>query len=1318
MSEERNYNFQKLTPTDKVDLGIYADALDKVFIEEDIKNVAISGAYSAGKSSVLESYKKAHPEKKFLNISLAHFEDAKVEPSSDKSLPNLSNKNKVEKDEKSDEHLFSIESILEGKILNQLIHQIDPDKILQTNFRVKQKVSKLCVVIDAALVVLSTVALLFTLFFNEWTNFITSSGKGRVYSLFEFSTHPVIRILAGVAPVLVATVFVYRFIKLQKTKNIIKKISVKGTDIEILGENRDSYFDRYLNEVLYLFDNSQSDVIVFEDMDRYDTNQIFARLREINALINAQRKRKHEKLMNFIFMKWLRSAVKVKSKKSDKADSPNENTSKQEVVVTSKIEKKKKLDIIKLRLEGKIPTYKPLRFFYLLRDDIFVTKDRTKFFDFIMPVVPIIDCSNSYDIFIAKFKAGGIYDEFDPHFLQKLSLYVDDMRLLLNIYNEFIVYESRIHSTEQDWNKMLAMITYKNLFPRDFSELQLGKGFIYNLFKYKQNFIESEIEEQNMQIIELRSNIAFAKDVYAETAKEVEQIASTLKAGINERYRYNNNIQSQTELTTVDDVAAKRKGYIGSRKEEKIDELNTEIESAQKQIALLKTKRTLVDIITRDNIDMIFKNLFFENDGKERTEFLEIKKSPYFDLLKFLLRNGHIDESYPDYMTYFYPNSLSVEDKNFLRSVTDKKAKEVYYKIKNPQLVLSYLSVADFKQPEILNVFVFKLLLRESARYKDYLDALFSYLIHETNMVFFVEYIRYEDAIADLVKQTCSRWTDFVKLFIGHRRGGNDDSYKVIALNSFIFTLFDCGTNNEVQCMNVENCLTEYIQTCCDFLEFGEHSSTFKDYNHNRKNELLNILIKSFDLIGVKFKAIDYDAANKELFRQVYEHNQYELNRDNIWLMLKTMYGPEEDTDFVHRNLSIIMTNKDSPLSKYVWANINEYLQVVFSFCDDKITEDDQVALKIINNEVVESTILHKYLELLKTAIKNLSDVTNESIWEKLLSLNLCENTQANVLAYFDKNSLDDVLVKFINNHNPLGYKGITFVTQQSRDKFFREVIINNDIANDRYSLIVTSMNLYYDQFSFKNISQGKIEILINSNTVRMNADTLPIMRENYPNNLMHYIEKNIAEYVALMSDGLFIFDEALSILDLSIEDKHKIELLKFTNEPISVLNKSYTATVKAYILTNNYDENDLNGIITQYVSETAIVKAVIENIAIDNIERVLANEIAPPTSLFNALLYNVGLTIQNKLGLFSLIVGRLEIDQFRGYLPPLGLEEYNKVFERKQVCIPNTSIHERILSIICDNKHWISSYKTDDKDDDFIRAYPFIPHKDKKKIS
>lgn len=88
--------------------------------------------------------------------------------------------------------------------------------------------------------------------------------------------------------------------------------------------------------------------------------------------------------------------------------------------------------------------------------------------------------------------------------------------------------------------------------------------------------------------------------------------------------------------------------------------------------------KSLDDIITRDNISTIF-SITSTNEIGVATDFNEIKSSEYFDLLKYLIRNEYIDETYADYMTYFYENSLSRIDKTFLRSVTDRKAKEYTY---------------------------------------------------------------------------------------------------------------------------------------------------------------------------------------------------------------------------------------------------------------------------------------------------------------------------------------------------------------------------------------------------------------------------------------------------------------------------------------------------------------------------------------------------------------------------------------------------------------------------------------------------------------
>lgn len=56
---------------------------------------------------------------------------------------------------------------------------------------------------------------------------------------------------------------VYGLIRVQKNKNVFRKLNLQGNEIEIFEESDDSYFDKYLNEVLYLFENADADVIVY-----------------------------------------------------------------------------------------------------------------------------------------------------------------------------------------------------------------------------------------------------------------------------------------------------------------------------------------------------------------------------------------------------------------------------------------------------------------------------------------------------------------------------------------------------------------------------------------------------------------------------------------------------------------------------------------------------------------------------------------------------------------------------------------------------------------------------------------------------------------------------------------------------------------------------------------------------------------------------------------------------------------------------------------------------------------------------------------------
>ena len=149
------------------------------------------------------------------------------------------------------------------------------------------------------------------------------------------------------------------------------------------------------------------------------------------------------------------------------------------------------------------------------------------------------------------------------------------------------------------------------------------------------------------------------------------------------------------------DIYPKRKQALEDRREGNISELRKQIEQKKEEISNVENLQ-FADLLNRKNIDEAFR-VNYVNEIDQTDHFYSIKVNPYFALLKYLISRGYIDESYTDYMTFFYPNSLSLNDKVFLRSVTDRVEKPASYLLDNPGLVTDNLNKFDFSQRETLN---------------------------------------------------------------------------------------------------------------------------------------------------------------------------------------------------------------------------------------------------------------------------------------------------------------------------------------------------------------------------------------------------------------------------------------------------------------------------------------------------------------------------------------------------------------------------------------------------------------------------------------
>lgn len=1198
MSDD-SYKFQKLTPFSDVELGIYKNAIDFVFANDDLKNIAISGQYSAGKSSLVESYKKSHSNIKFVHISLAHFR-ATEEAETNESSKAIS------------------ETALEGKILNQLIHQINADDIPQTHFKVKKKIKTSNIVINTIFTVLFIATLLHITLFNKWGEFVSLLSDGVLKTLLTLSTRHDTLLISGFIATILSFIFVYKLIKTQKNRNVFKKINVQGNEIEIFEESEESYFDRYLNEVLYLFENVDADAIIFEDMDRFNSNHIFERLHEVNRLVNIQR-------------------TLAGHKKST------------------------------------------LRFIYLLRDDLFISKDRTKFFDYIIPVIPVVDSSNSYDQLISHFDDGGILNLFNERFLQGLSLYIDDMRILKNVYNEFQIYYNKLNTTELDCNKMLAIIAYKNIFPRDFSELQLNQGMVFTIFSKKDNIIIEELKKIEKDISDRQKEIDVINDEILISSQEVDTIYDK------ELSRYNNHHHLyQTEKADIAKRREARKENVENKTNGKVEEINELISRSRERLVDSRNKK-LKEIITRENIDEIFKLTYTNEIGEER-DFNEIKSSEYFDLLKYLIRDGYIDETYTDYMTYFYENSLSRIDKMFLRSITDQKGKEFTYQLKNPKLVVARLREVDFEQEEALNFDLLAYLLQTPAQV-NLIKRLFKQLRKDRRVEFIRGYFETERAQPSFINRLNTQWPEFFSYALTESEF-SADWVKLYSIGTFYYS-----ANNTIEAINIDNCLTDYLSNSEDYLAISEPK--------------VDKLISGFKLLNVSFVSIKFENANKVLFDAIYQHSLYDINFANLNLMLSKVYTLNSEDDIRHKNYTLVMSQPDSPLASYVNNHISDYLDMVLSSCDGSILDDEAIVLSVLNNEKISDEQKGQYINYLQILVTSLSEVESESLWSSLLDKDRAVCSEENIVSYFEHvDGLDDSLIEFINRTDAeLNFKNIN-IDNELKGKLFKSIVICNDLSNDKYEKLICSLNLIYKtSFSASNIPGDKFKILVDKNIIHMSISPLNFIRDNYSEYLFYYIDKNIRAYVELMTIDNFILDEAISILSWEVDDDLKFKLLEFVKTPLAIHGKNYHQVVNDYILENNFKPDELLILTSSYKTWGTSTQSLILSRAIQNISALIAspNDVSEP--LLKDLFVAEGLNIQNKIALLiALLPGKdLSKTTCKEYLDLLGLSEFSKILGRGKPKIEVDSTNQSLLTALRDN-HFFSAFEVDEENPTYYK--------------
>ena len=135
-----NFHYEPLTPrfinTEDEKYKVYQDALNQAYEQDEIKNIAITGIYGSGKSSVWKTYRneKLNSRKPFwkksgwekdsvITVALSEFKSEAKEKQKT-NIQKVAYKQKINN--------------VEEQIINQILYQINPSKIPISKYEVKR----------------------------------------------------------------------------------------------------------------------------------------------------------------------------------------------------------------------------------------------------------------------------------------------------------------------------------------------------------------------------------------------------------------------------------------------------------------------------------------------------------------------------------------------------------------------------------------------------------------------------------------------------------------------------------------------------------------------------------------------------------------------------------------------------------------------------------------------------------------------------------------------------------------------------------------------------------------------------------------------------------------------------------------------------------------------------------------------------------------------------------------------------------------------------------------------------------------------------
>lgn len=1080
--------YRDLTPIDSIENGDeYIKALNWAFQNKKVRNIALTGPYGSGKSSIIETFLRKDEESKVLykifwhkiiiKITLkmsmvlykAFLHKYTIRGSALKISMATFRKGDYGKEESASNEKIKVDADeIERGILKQLFYKVDPKRIPQSRYRKLHQISFFSVLFfsTVGLVLIGIFAAIFApsiygdFFGDAIRNFISPVTSDPFYTLM------VAVILLGVCSLVITYLYctVISKIKMKEIK-FLSDITIQNSS-----EETDSVFNRNLDEIIYFFEATDYRTVFFEDLDRLDDPKIFVHLRELNNLLNND------------------DAIKKK----------------------------------------------PIVFVYAVRDDIFSEEDRTKFFDFIIPVIPVINSTNSGEILLQRLqeaKKNGVEHEISQEFVLDIAPFISDMRILQNIYNEFIVYKEILRTSQElslSDEQMLAMIVFKNLYPSDFADIQDEKGVLKKAFTDKSDFIAKKRRDIQEKIDKDSTIIDRAQKDVLKSIRELKYAllgslmdglyifkgfgkgnSSAVQASefmhddydmtkiIQNRYEniyyrdYNNNNNYYSNCIEVNKEVNKEvlSAFIG--RWENIKEVGEKgLQKLQKDLEERRERQhklsgmSLVRLIETYSTGEVFS--------------ADVQKN---ELLVFLLRRGYIDEKYANYINYFKGTSLTKADMNFILSVKSQSPLNFDYQLTKTPMVINRLQEYEFEQKAIYNFNLLEQMLlgNISEKLKTFIGQLADG--NEASWQFIDEFVDRTEKQALFIRLLAEKW---------HGMWAYISTDEKLTYDHQLFYLQIMLSESEIttiEAQNTEGCLTRYFEEHDDILQKLESCDAYK-------------IISVIDKLNVRFKTLQIEGVSHEVLDNVFDKCHYMLNET----MIKTVVAYRSDnliSTWEEKPYSTLITLADTPLMQYVHDHIVIFVDEIVlthSNLSDRPEDIVDMLIRLEGEQDLQTRLIKQesfHLDSIEECACEQVHAEKDNwitVWNALLEKGAVTVSWKNVLDYWKVYQVSDELKEYISHHA----EELSGMDTASVEDDFIKAFINANFKIEVKQKLLPVLKLNDFDLDITSLDEFTLRIMIACNYFEFTVERYSVISSISPDIATDFILKNQDKYMEL----------------------------------------------------------------------------------------------------------------------------------------------------------------------------------------------------------